>query len=575
MALGFYNRATFIIFALMPFVIWLTSDDFHNMKELWEKSAPKLLSTIFSGVLTSLCISLLDTYYYKGLTPLDLIARLIANGFYQVIIGDMVNVPLNFITYNVQPTNLAEHGIHPRLTHFFGNTTLLYNVLAFYPLLHSYRIFTKRTNSSKRYEMPTVGEKLLLIYYIPILLLSVFPHQEARFLIPLLPLLCFLYGTVFFSQCHQGGVVQALEYVKMSNSSGALLFWKTYMPPRHLLFQNASNPQLKVIDLMGSSQQLVHEQINRLTLGKHPIRLLNSSNDNQCPLHCSVYCECVRYKNGTHACRNCEIGETDLSDKHNEFGTPYRTTETPKAVPTEKLLLQPGEEEIISYNPLKNPVSSWRVETSSNESKLSILMNITGSGPIKNCPKDLIEIYDVHFGQEFRFCPWNITNSKKLYGSSIQVSLNCQSGNYNKDTTLSIKFIGMTTNSSKNLKTVDKLLIVMACVCIFLFIVFLTVAILVIIKFRQNRLARQRQQRANNSTTNRNSAEQSNGPSISVISPPSYDTICDQPPTFLDYMPEEKPLPGTAPPAYASFRSNQQRTRQPKNVINTQASTEA
>lgn len=300
MALGIYNRATFIIFTLMPFIMWLCSSEFFNMKDLFEKCAPKILSTMFSGFGTSLVISLIDTYFYRGLTPANLFLRLSEKGIYQVFIKDLVTVPLNFIAYNIQPTNLAEHGIHPRITHFFGNTTILFNILAFFPLLQSFKIFKKRINSINKHEMPTVEEKLLLIYFIPILLLSIFPHQEARFLIPLLPLLCFLYGqklfskssiprsiwialnlicTIFFGQVHQGGVIQALEYAKINNLTGTLLFWKTYMPPRHLLHQTNEHPQLRVIDLMGSSHKYAYTQIHK-TLESDSVNLVTLSTIN-------------------------------------------------------------------------------------------------------------------------------------------------------------------------------------------------------------------------------------------------------------------------------------------------------
>lgn len=35
----------------------------------------------------------------------------------------------NFSRYNLNPQNLAEHGIHWRMTHFLVNVPLLYNVL--------------------------------------------------------------------------------------------------------------------------------------------------------------------------------------------------------------------------------------------------------------------------------------------------------------------------------------------------------------------------------------------------------------------------------------------------------------
>jgi GPI mannosyltransferase 4 len=92
--------------------------------------------------------------------------------------------------------------------------------------------------------------------------LSAFPHQEPRFLIPLLLPICLMYAYkvfgkksqrsylflwafgnifcgLFFGVLHQGGVVRALgdmQRQRLSDTENSLVvFWHTYMPPTHLL----------------------------------------------------------------------------------------------------------------------------------------------------------------------------------------------------------------------------------------------------------------------------------------------------------------------------------------------------
>jgi len=92
-----------------------------------------------------------------------------------------------------------------------------------------------------------------------LLALSAAPHQEARFLLPLVPPLVLLYcralrhGLVLtvwlafnavlvaaFGCAHQGGVVRALAHLQQAGRDshpGRILavFYRTYMPPRSLV----------------------------------------------------------------------------------------------------------------------------------------------------------------------------------------------------------------------------------------------------------------------------------------------------------------------------------------------------
>jgi len=103
-----------------------------------------------------------------------------------------------------------------------------------------------------------------------IALLSIFPHQEARFLLPAVPLILssvrlpqvqvkfWISAWVFFNALlgilmgiyHQGGIVPVqIHLAKTTDTVSHAFWWKTYSPPTWLL--NGKNEELKTVDLMG------------------------------------------------------------------------------------------------------------------------------------------------------------------------------------------------------------------------------------------------------------------------------------------------------------------------------------
>lgn len=62
--------------------------------------------------------------------------------------GDIVISPLNNLLYNLKVDNLAQHGLHPRYTHFAINLPLLYGPLALVALLYLPSAFAKITNET-------------------------------------------------------------------------------------------------------------------------------------------------------------------------------------------------------------------------------------------------------------------------------------------------------------------------------------------------------------------------------------------------------------------------------------------
>lgn len=208
--------------------------------------------TIFGLLSVFLAVSV-DTAFY---TPGEFtFAKLLHNP---------VVTPLNNFIYNSDSANLAQHGIHPRYQHFLVNLPQLLGPA--FPLL----FFLRRSHLS----LP------LLSALSGIALLSFFPHQEARFLLPAVPLILsslrlprpphsnfWISGWILFNLAlgflmgtyHQGGIVPVQMHIAKTNETVSHTFWwKTYSPPIWLL--NGKNEELKTVDLMGipGPQMLSH-----------------------------------------------------------------------------------------------------------------------------------------------------------------------------------------------------------------------------------------------------------------------------------------------------------------------------
>ena len=112
-----------------------------------------------AGLATALLAIGLDTIFYTPgpIAWADLIFR-------------PVITPLNNFRYNMSPANLAQHGLHPWYQHLLANLPLLLGpatLLLFNPL-RSLRLYSAISG---------------------IVVLSIFHHQEARFLLPTVPLI--------------------------------------------------------------------------------------------------------------------------------------------------------------------------------------------------------------------------------------------------------------------------------------------------------------------------------------------------------------------------------------------------
>lgn len=214
---------------------------------------------ILSATLTVLLAIMTDTDFY---TPSTVHLRTLPH---QAIL-----TPLNNFLYNFDPSNLAAHGLHPYYQHLVVNLPQLLGPA--FPLLF-------------------LSSRKDLNFYAALsgaLALSLFQHQEARFLLPAVPLLlssiqlprrlprlCIGVWVAFnavlgvlMGVYHQGGVVPTQLWIGSQSASTSAqithaFWWKTYSPPRWLL---GSNHNVTTIDFMGIPGPEMLTQVAAATL---------------------------------------------------------------------------------------------------------------------------------------------------------------------------------------------------------------------------------------------------------------------------------------------------------------------
>ena len=124
--------------------------------------------------------------------------------------------PLNSYRYNSVVENLAQHGLHPRWTHAVVNTPMMFGPLALLGLLEVCR-FIRQNLSPQDSTGPGAAKKataIAVVLNLRVVLgaivvlylagLSTAPHQEARFLLPLLLPMAIMYGAQIFGSGGSG-----------------------------------------------------------------------------------------------------------------------------------------------------------------------------------------------------------------------------------------------------------------------------------------------------------------------------------------------------------------------------------
>ncbi|CAF4875259.1 unnamed protein product [Pieris macdunnoughi] len=186
--IGIFNRPTFIGFALIPIFFWLHRGIGSKIVGFADFHARIFMLVVCGIPMVLLCI-LVDSAYYGYLTLADIESL-------QISWSNWVVTPLNFLRYNTDVRKLTKHGIHPRWLHLAVNVPILFNVLGLLAgcavILNTYRFV--KGQYSKMPKIQSIRGLMLLSAITPLAVLSLFPHQEARFIIPILVPLVYLYG---------------------------------------------------------------------------------------------------------------------------------------------------------------------------------------------------------------------------------------------------------------------------------------------------------------------------------------------------------------------------------------------
>ncbi|KAL8710914.1 MAG: hypothetical protein Q9220_004513 [cf. Caloplaca sp. 1 TL-2023] len=196
-----------------------------------------------------------DTYFYHDST----------STLFQLLRLDPTVTPLNSLRYNTSVSNLSLHGIHPPHQHLIASLPLLLGPALF--LLWNTRSLNLR----------------ILSAISALVLLSLIPHQEARFLMPIVPLtlssvrlpksmrlkrywfgIWIVFNTIlggFMGIYHQGGVVSAQLWLGRQQEQALgvsnVFWWRTYSPPVWLLGEK----DLITTDLMGMQTEKMKENV--------------------------------------------------------------------------------------------------------------------------------------------------------------------------------------------------------------------------------------------------------------------------------------------------------------------------
>ena len=242
--LGVFNRITFPAYIIVPAFQLLPH---------FRRKPTALLAFFVTGALTAASAILLDTSFYRRDTTL-----------FDAVLKSPVITPFNNLLYNVATSNLAQHGLHPIYQHAAVNLPQLIGPV--YIL-----IFTNKFYTTTRLVGAIFGTAIL----------SIFPHQEARFLIPAVPLILssvklpksphlartFMVVWVFFNLIfgvlmgtyHQGGVVPMQLHIETMDNVKHVFWWKSYSPPLWLL--DGKIESMTTTDLMGMQKESMVQEL--------------------------------------------------------------------------------------------------------------------------------------------------------------------------------------------------------------------------------------------------------------------------------------------------------------------------
>mmetsp|Transcript_17436 Transcript_17436/g.57680 ORF Transcript_17436/g.57680 Transcript_17436/m.57680 type:complete len:550 (-) Transcript_17436:20-1669(-) len=338
-AVGVFIRFTFILYA-WPLFLYIFLDQ-HDRKRA------HIASLILGFLFSSITLIFLDSLYFGKITlHWDQMQQFFISGHISDIPSlaskHLVISPINSFLYNLNSKNLETHGLHPRITHIVVNAVLMFGplyILSATTLLKSvYHFFKFQQFHRTSYKLEIhykIRICLTAMASSGICLLSLAPHQEPRFLLPMIVPLCVLCGNkifgaegmrshriimwmifnalliVFFGFLHQAGITKVLSWLEEDTSAICAkregrrsmitrhVIWShTYMPPVSSLLSMPSalgvlDVKWSSLDLAGGDLKRIQHAVNTIKQGEVFVILPGSIDHNNDLVNGS---KCILYK---------------------------------------------------------------------------------------------------------------------------------------------------------------------------------------------------------------------------------------------------------------------------------------
>ena len=235
--LGVFNRPTFVVYSLVPVIYWLfapllqlvSSGEQPQWKPLLVNVAYRTVELTKWALPAAMTLVLVDTAYYYDIVQSGGVHELVE----LILSRRLVVTPYNFIAYNTNAHNLAQHGEHAFYQHALVNCTLLfgpaYLVLFAAALVWLLASKAARLGLTQRRDPSFVFLRFLsAALLVPLALLSLVSHKEPRFLLPLLVPVCLLTSGVMSCAWFGTGRRRLFE-VRTSIQSYLLNICNTYL----------------------------------------------------------------------------------------------------------------------------------------------------------------------------------------------------------------------------------------------------------------------------------------------------------------------------------------------------------
>ncbi|KAG9493993.1 hypothetical protein GDO78_001712 [Eleutherodactylus coqui] len=253
---GFFNRPTFLCFAFVPLIYWAAQSGSQKSYFSHASIILTVMKILPSAILFSVIFVVADTIYYTGHWPLSMNNM---EGFIKLLTNNMILTPINFLHYNMNPENLAKHGVHPRITHMAVNGFMLFGLFHLSAVCSAINMI----RNEPRFLIPLI---------IPLVLLVSNYNRTVK-----TKCVIFLFnitGALFFGSLHQAGLIPSLfhiqQIVQSKSASGnmschhTVLFTHTYMPPLYLLNLKKGQTSVDIIDLAGCTQEVMCQKLTDL-----------------------------------------------------------------------------------------------------------------------------------------------------------------------------------------------------------------------------------------------------------------------------------------------------------------------